>query len=507
MYVDYIRDIIQILSLDDRKEFKQFINRQRSKKSRIDYDLFEILCENDSYPAKLIAERLYGEGYQMNAYHSVRKRLFKHLTDYLVTKRIEDDTTAASSVMGQLTVSRYLFENNNHRTAWHYLLKCEEMATNYELYDLLDNIINVQITYASSPYAPSFDSILEKWKTIRVLSEEDERVNIANTIIQMKLDDYRKNTTPIDLNAEVASVMKEYELQNIAIERPKIAHKIITMARSAILAKKEYYRFEPFVIDQYHRILMNSGFQKKDHLYKLDILYMIAHVLYRTRKFKESSKYLVEFLNAIKEYKGVYSNRFMPKYLLLNASVLSYMGKNDEAIHLLQNEIEHPTVKFKKESELDLYLNLAVYYFQQENFKSAIRTLHRIELSDAKCRKVMGYEWGIRKDLIEVLTQYEMGNVEIAFNRIKSMEKTYSDLLNTSIYARIKTFLGFIKDCINRPEWVSTDDYFNYVNQTLERWPLEKEDIQAMAFYCWLKAKMLRKPYYFVLINTMNGTL
>lgn len=507
MYIDYIRDIIQLLTEEDRKNFKQFINRQRSKKNRIDLDLFAILSKEESFPAQVVAEKLYGKEFKMNAYHSVRKRLFKHLMDFLVVKRIDDDTTAASSVMGQLTVSRFLFENGNYRTAWHYLLKCEEMATNYELYDLLDNIINVQITYASSPFAPEFDSIIEKWKNIRVLSDEDERANIANTIIQMKLDDYRKNNTPIDLNTEVAKVMRDYELQNVAMERPKIAHKIITMARNAILSRKEYYRFEPFVKDQYQRILSNNGFQKKDHFYKLDILYMIAHVLYRTRKFQESSKYLDEFYLAIQEYNNVYSNQFLPKYYLLKASVLTYSGENTRSIDLLQEALSDHSIKFKTEMELNIYLNLAVYYFQQENYRATIKTLLKIEYSDNKCRKLMGDEWGVRKNLIELLTQYEMGNVEIAINRIRSMEKNYSELLSNPIYTRIKTFLGFIKDCINKRHWVSSEDYFNYVDQTLERWPLEREDIQAMAFYCWLKAKMIRKPYYEVLVKTVNGEL
>lgn len=505
--MDYIRDIVQVLTEDDRKDFRQFINRQRAKRNRIDLDLFTILSEKTSYSAKEVADKLYGENYKMNAYHSVRKRLFKHLMDFLVVKRIDDDATAASSVMGQLTVSRFLFENGNHRSAWHYLLKCEDMATNYELYDLLDNIINVQITYASSPYAPEFDSIIAKWRNIRVLSDEDERANIANTIIQMKLDDYRKNNVPIDLNEEVAKVMREYELQNVAMGRPKIAHKIITMARNAILARKEYYRFEPFVKDQYHRIQSNNGFQKKDHFYKLDILYMIAHVLYRTRKFQESTRYLDEFYLAIQEYNGAYSNRFLPKYYLLRAAVLTYSGKNPEAIELLKEALVDQSIKFKPEAELNIYLNLAVYYFQQENYKATIKTLLKIEYTDNKCRKLMGYEWVVRKNLIELLTQYEMGNVEIALNRIKSMEKNYSELLSNPIYSRIKTFLGFIKDCINNPHWVSSEDYYAYVDETLERWPLEKEDLQAMAFYCWLKAKMIRKPYYYVLVNTVNGNL
>ena len=73
MYVDNIKDIIHLLNSDDKKEFRSFINRQKSKKNRKDLELFEILCETESYPAKEIVKRLYNE-LNMNAYHSIRKR-------------------------------------------------------------------------------------------------------------------------------------------------------------------------------------------------------------------------------------------------------------------------------------------------------------------------------------------------------------------------------------------------------------------------------------------------
>ena len=184
MYVDNVKDIIHLLNNDDKKEFRSFINRQRSRKNRKDLELFEILCETESYPAKEIVKRLYDD-LKMNAYHSVRKRLLKHLTDFIIVKRIDEDTTSASSIMGLLTLSRFLFENDNDRVGWIYLIKSEQLAINNEQFDLLDNILNVQIENASSEYAPNIDEIIEKWKTNKGLADEDERANIANAILQI----------------------------------------------------------------------------------------------------------------------------------------------------------------------------------------------------------------------------------------------------------------------------------------------------------------------------------
>ena len=340
MYVDNVKDIIHLLNNDDKKEFRSFINRQRSRKNRKDLELFEILCETESYPAKEIVKRLY-DGLKMNAYHSIRKRLLKHLTDFIIVKRIDEDTTSASSIMGLLTLSRFLFENDNDRVGWIYLIKSEQLAINNEQFDLLDNILNVQIENASSEYAPKIDQIIEKWKTNKSLADEDERANIANAILQIKLDEYRLQGKPIEIQKEVTKVMYEYDLYNAALERPKIIHNLLAIVRGSVLAKKEYYKFEPLVIESFNQIENSVGFKKKDHFYKLNILYMIAHILYRNKKFKESLEYLMLFKKDIAKYAKSYSRKFYPRYLLLYATVQNIEGNVEESIRVIEEALSH----------------------------------------------------------------------------------------------------------------------------------------------------------------------
>jgi hypothetical protein len=119
----------------------------------------------------------------------------------------------------------------------------------------------------------------------------------------------------------------------------------------------------------------------------------------------------------------------------------------------------------------------------------------------------MGKEWILRKNLDEILNLYERGNVEIAMNRIKSFEKQHATLLKLPIYSRVGTFLKFIRVCIDKPYWVSSKEFNARVNETLERWPIDQEDLIASSFYCWLKAKMLKKPFYYVMVETLQGRL
>tara|TARA_B110000285_G_scaffold204807_1_gene242047 strand:+ start:656 stop:2176 length:1521 start_codon:yes stop_codon:yes gene_type:complete len=506
MYIDNIKDIVQLLNTDDKKEFRSFINRQRSRKNRKDLELFDILCETGSYPAKEIVKRLYKE-LNMNAYHAIRKRLLRHLTDFIIVKRIDEDTTSASSIMGLLTLSRFLFDNGNERVGWIYLIKSEQLANNNEQFDLLDNILNIQIENANSEHAPKVDVIIGKWKTNKQLADEDERANIANAILKIKLDEHRLEGKPIEIEKEVTKVMYEYDLYNAALKRPKIIHNLLTIVRSSVLAKKEYYKFEPLVIDSFNQIENSVGFKKKDYFYKLNMLYMIAHILYRNKKFKESLKYLELFKKDIGKYGKAYSRVFYPKYLLLYATVQNIEGNVDESIRVIEDALSQNQNILSTENVLNMKINLGVYYFELENYRESNRIIYSIENSDKWLERKMGKEWILRKNLGEVLNLYERGNVEIALTRIKSFEKNYAELLSLPIYDRVGTFLKFIRVCIDKPYWVSSKEFNEKVNETLERWPIEQEDLIASSFYCWLKAKMLKKPFYYVMVESLQGRM
>ena len=504
-YVDYIRDIIICMNDEDCKEFRVFIQRQRSKKSRVDLQLFEILREDKNLKASEICSLLYEGRKGMNAYHSVRKRLLKQLTEFLVIKRMERDTTAASSIMGLLSVASFLFDNGSYATAWHYLNKCEELALDNEQYDLLDNVYNLQISNAHHDCAPPLDLILDNWKQNKVLADEDERVNVANTIIKINLEKYRIQGGEINISELISSVLEEYELNDVVFKRPKVLYNFLSIVRSEVLATKDYFTAQQLMTELYEEMNRKELFKKKDQFYKLSILYMICHVTYRSRKFKTSLEYLEEFKKEMEAFGGLYKQKFINKYRLLSAAVRSYIGDNKISIDLLHESLDQKGLSVSE--ELDMKLNLTVYYFQQEDFGQSLRILATLGHTDAFCAKKMGGEWLMRKSLIELLTHYEKGNTEISMNKIRSFKQNYKALLQNPLYNRIVTFLKFIELCIEKPYWIATKEFNEFVDSQLERWPLEREDLQAMAFYCWLKSKMMKKSYYHVLVETVNGRM
>src|SRR5690349_13128941 len=98
--MDDLKIIINTLSAEEKKDFGYFIQRQKKKKNRKDYDLLQLLQGKKELATPELISKLYPEEPNAVAYYALRKRLMQQLTDFVVLKRMDEDPTAGSSVMG-----------------------------------------------------------------------------------------------------------------------------------------------------------------------------------------------------------------------------------------------------------------------------------------------------------------------------------------------------------------------------------------------------------------------
>ncbi|MDX5347095.1 MAG: hypothetical protein LPK19_07590, partial [Hymenobacteraceae bacterium] len=186
--MDDLKTIIDTLSANQKREFIHFIKRQNRNHSRKDVELFQLLQQKKKYKAKELHAQVYSEADNTMAYYALRKRLMRQLSDFILLKRMEEDNTAAASVMGMLALAKYLFDVQASRQAWQLLLKAERTAADNEQYDLLNAIYNLQIEKAASEHAPELNLIIEKRNQNKIAADEDERANIAASLIRQQLN-------------------------------------------------------------------------------------------------------------------------------------------------------------------------------------------------------------------------------------------------------------------------------------------------------------------------------
>lgn len=500
--MDKIKEIIRTLEADDVREFRSFIHRQKKKKSRKDLDLFEFLLENEADKPAIITKEIGVPNKE--AYYAVRKRLLRHLTDFLVLKRMDDDPTASSSIMGSMSLVRYLFTKKADELAWHYLLKVETLAESHEQFALLNNIYLLQIRNIPSKYAPDAQSIIEKYKINRALLEEDERVLFAHGIIRQRLHERRVESKAINIQRTIQKVLIEYDLADVVTKRPRLLYNIVSIARSVAVATGDFRDFEPYIIEQYKSAGEKYGFSKHHHFYKLSLLYMIGHALYRNRKFAESQEWLAVCHENILQYNRSHYNRFYPLYIMLLAAIRIFEGELDQAIKMHETLLEETDFKLNTENKLTATLNLATYYSFKTDYDKTREILWSMP-TDRTCEKNMGKEWLLKKNMIEMLAQYELGNDDIALNRIRSIERYFDDFIRRPQNIYVKDFLFAVRTYMNNPTAVDSDSFYDFLESKFDFSSEKHHSTIDMSFYCWLKSKVFKRPFYEVLLEQING--
>ncbi|MCZ6899257.1 MAG: hypothetical protein O7F74_03375 [Bacteroidetes bacterium] len=499
--MDLLKSIVESLSGSQQKDFRKFIQSQKKLSNRKDLELFDLLAQaiSNSNPGTI----LYNKSNQ-NAYHAVRRRLTQKLGDFLVLKRLDEDITSSSSVMGMISMARYFIEQSADELAWHYINKAESKAGETDQFDLLNTIYLFQIEHAYSPFASDLNEIIKRMTENKKVLDEDERTTIACGLIRKELQKIIIEGKDVDFESVIQIALTTYNLANTIIERPKVLYSILSITRSSILAKKDFYSFEPYIIQHFEKAKNQYGFSRNDHFYKISILYMIAHVLYRNRKFESAEEYLVELNKGMQDHKGSHLKLFHSKYILLLAAVKCYQGHLNQAVLILEESQANEAGLFTAYDKIKLLINLSIYYFQKEEHRKAFRTANSIGHTDKWYEKNLGKEWVFKKNLMEILLQIEAGNDDIALSRIRWFEKTYGALFTQPLYSRAKIFLHLIKIMIKDPEKFKSQETKDQIEHNLTVIPEEQEDLQAMAFYAWLKSKVLKSNYYEVLLNTVK---
>ncbi|MCP4521722.1 MAG: hypothetical protein GY827_08555 [Cytophagales bacterium] len=503
--MDHLKSIVHSLDVEDYKEFKIFLNRSRKKSSRKDLDLFLLLQEEKEYSRDELLLILYPEDKNLEAYHATRKRLIKQLNEFIYLQRIKRDSTRIAQITSNISLCEHLFEKKKEETAWHYVQKTEELATKGEHYGLLNQLYRLAILYSLTEGAPPFQDLLNKKQVAEKYLLQEEKAEIANILIRNQLNESLSKGEDIDIERLVQKTLRTYNLDKVAKTNPKMVLNIIEIARTIVLAKKDFFSFEPYIINQYNELEQNNLFNAYNHEIKVKILYMITHVLYRNRKWKEALRFASLLQESMQAYKQKCERQYFQKYHLLVAGIYTYSGEVNKGITLLETAIKHKYASLDTTQNLNTYINLAIYYFFKKSYNQPLILFRDINHTDKWYTKTMGQEWLLKKQILEVMNHYELGNTDYVENRIKAIKRAHKGLFNRAPYDRALSFLNLLNRLNNKPFLATTPEFHDLVEKSFDFLPKEMEDLQAMTFYAWIKAKMFNKDYYDTLVELANN--
>ena len=517
--MDDLRTTLLTLSPDDRRDFGRFIQRQRRKiNGRQDARLYELLVQAKVLKPEQLIARLYPDGPNPVAYYALRKRLMRHLTDYLLLRQRQLDTTAAASVRGQLTLAQYLFETGIPRLAWNTLRKAEKLAHDNELYEPLNAVYNLQIQHADSPHAAPLADIIARYRLNKKAAGEEERANIADSLLRQRLRAARvRGRAAVPVDDILQGILTEYDLQEAFARSPSLLSRLMSIARNAMLVRRDFASFAPFIERCYKLMERRHGFAPAQRGHQLKLLYMLAHALYRSRRFGASVAYLEQGKALLDAAQGRQFSEFIPRFTFLLAANYAFLRRNGESIALLEALLHGPKA-LATADDLTARFQLTFHYFAEGQVAKANQALLSLARTDHWLEQHLGLEWMLNRNIGEVIIQVEMGNPELALSRLRMMERVLREQFPAvpaaeaaeavpagGPYHPVLVYLALVRELIEAPNAEHDRDFGNRVAHVPAFISGEREDIQVISFYAWLRARTLGRPYYEVLLEIAHA--
>jgi tetratricopeptide (TPR) repeat protein len=294
-----------------------------------------------------------------------------------------------------------------------------------------------------------------------------------------------------------------------------------------MLVRRDFISFAPFIERCYKLMERRHGFAPAQRGYQLKLLYMLAHALYRSRHFAESVAYLQQGLDLLTAMPSRQRSEFWPRFTMLLAANYSFLHRNAESICLLEKLLQaNPPLPLV--DELTARLQLTFHYFAEGKFQRANHALMSLGRTDHWLEQHLGLEWLLNRNLGEMLIQFELGNPDLALSRLHAIERTLREqfpvatspeagLANAAPgsvppepgapsplggpYHYVMSYLALVRKIIDDPAAARRPDFATRVENLPDSLPLQREDLQAISFYAWLRARMLGRPYYEVLLE------
>jgi len=490
-----IKDILPILSKENRRKFILHLDKLNKIKNPKNIKLFKLLTENKENELKLEIGS--------NAYNVLNKRLTDSFLDFTANIILEDEASKEIKIMKYLFLARKLLIHSKHKIAFKLIHSIEKEAIKLDDSVLLNEIYHTLIQYSHLEFAPEQDQIFKKFKLNQLSLLKTEQLNMAYAVIRKAYNLNESGLNSIDLNTLVQSTFKKYEIEIHESLNYKSLYQLAEILDLNSSNHKNYHKIDLFFVEKLEMLTAVKNITTKHHIYHIDLLYSIANIYFRQRKFEQSLLFLGKMHNELTRFDKQYYESRLIKHNTLLALVYNYSGNHLKAFTIL-NQLNSIFDYNQKDLPLPI-LVLVMIHFQQKQFTEANKLLIKLNQTDNWYIKHVGLEWLLNKKYIEILLHIEMGNIDFVDSRIQSLTKKYSDYLKSMKDFQVLPFLKLVKQYYNTPHIINTTDFKATVEHSLQWKTNHEEDVFLISFYAWLKSKMENKPLYETTLDIING--
>jgi hypothetical protein len=497
--MDLLSEIVQNLSGSEAKTFCE--NLKKGNYDRLDIVLFELLRERSDWAPGELKQKTNPEGTD-KAYHSLRDRLKNLLIAFLEGGERDNESSIRSNIFNKIDLAERMLKRKLAPLSERLLDKAETIALENHQYDLADRIYEVQLIHLDK-FEIDENTLLQKRSVNWQMHCEVREFNEHSAKMSSELKKLRVDGGMIETESAINFVFEKFKVSHSKLKNAFYMMRILYLIRAIIASAKEYLSFEPSLIRIYTKLKTFNSFGGIHASYEINFIYIIAHTLYRNLKFDVASDWLNRLGDMLSE-KQLLHHPLFGKYIALRAAIASYGGLNEKGIRMLKETLEKNSAYIGIKDKLDILLNLSVYHFNSEDFKSANNYLNQIDISGKSLRILKGREWVFKKELIGVIVHYERGDSDLALMRVLGMQRKYGAFVDHDTYRCAGMFMRIVRKMIEKESYIDSQEFAEDVRALSDAWPAERKDLQAITFLCWMKSKVKKTKYYSELLEWME---
>lgn len=281
----------------------------------------------------------------------------------------------------------------------------------------------------------------------------------------------------------------------------KSLYQILFIANEYASLNSNFTLVEPFIQKSYNFITGKEEMAGKQLYYHIYILYFMANIHFRNRRFAESEAMLQLMHTQMQQQNKRYYALFCLRYFLMLSLNKNYKGEPENALAIAEKALKDASNKADPADVHDLRLAIIVFCLQQED-PAVSKYMRQYAHSDSWYEKKLGMVYAIRKSLVEILMHIQFENTELALSRLKSFKRRYKKYLAEVNETRVTNYVLLLEKYVLKPEIAATPAFREGIEAMVQ--PNVQEDIFVLSFIGWLLAKAYKKPVYEVTMGLMK---
>jgi len=485
--MDILNQLVTGLTKEQVRFFKMYMKGSMTGQARKDFTLFDYMRKSGGhYEDDKIYSKLYGDGGK-NSFYRLKNRLLKDIACSLTVQHFDEDELMHA--LRLLALGRFHFTRNNMRLAHFYLRKAENEALRIENLELLDFIFGEYIKLSHEMvninpehYINRRKENREKMRQLRAMDDVLAMVSYRMKITQ----NFSSGKNPVIRMLE--KTLKEFSADKKVLSSAALRFRMYHAVSHVLLQKRDYKALAEYLLKVFDDFEKEGLFARSNHDTKLQMLTYMVNALFKTGRFKESLHYAEKLLQSMNAFQRLHYDKYI--FFYYNSLVINYSRSDrDKAIAILEEMKQNSKIRSSAFYEMFIYLNLAVVFFDKQDYTRSIRNLSKLYMLEGYKNADKHLKFKIA--LAEMMVRVELRDFDVLEYKLRLVKKDFKSLLDSKENLRERDMLEVIESFMGEEKGRKYKLAVHAAGRIMnEKTFGESSDSEVLNYRNWLREKI-----------------